>query len=162
MVVVGAGIAGLVAAREVARRGRSVLVVEARKRVGGRVLNHHLTKKKHGAQVIESGGAFIGPTQNHIAALAQELGVPTFLEYNTGNSVYVSSTLGRLEYPGTVPPDPTILPDAAVLLQQIDAYAAEIDVAAPVGAPAGPRVGLDDARASGSRPTRSTPPASRT
>lgn len=131
VVVVGAGIAGLVAAREVARKGRSVLVVEARKRVGGRVLNHYLTTKKHGPQVIESGGAFIGPTQNHIAALAQELGVPTFLEYNTGNSVYVSSTLGRLEYTGTVPPDPTVLPDAAVLLQQIDTYAAEIDVAAP-------------------------------
>ncbi len=131
VLVVGAGIAGLVAAREVARKGRSVLVVEARKRVGGRVLNHHLTKKKHGGQVIESGGAFIGPTQNHIAQLAQELGVPTFLEYNTGNSVYVSSTIGRLEYPGTVPPDPTILVDAALLLQQIDGYAAEIDVAAP-------------------------------
>ena len=131
VVVVGAGIAGLVAAREVARKGRSVLVVEARKRVGGRVLNHHLTKKKHGSQVIESGGAFIGPTQNHIAQLAQELGVPTFLQYNNGNSVYVSSTIGRLEYPGTVPPDPTILVDAALLLQQIDGYAAEIDVAAP-------------------------------
>ena len=75
VVVVGAGISGLVAAREVARKGRSVLVVEARKRVGGRVLNHHLTKKKHGAQVIESGGAFIGPTQDRIAALAQELGI---------------------------------------------------------------------------------------
>jgi monoamine oxidase len=130
VVVVGAGIAGLVAAREVARKGRSVLVVEARRRVGGRVLNHHLSKG-HGSEVIESGGAFIGPTQNHIAALAQELGVPTFLEYNTGSSVYVSSTIGRLEYPGTVPPDPTILADAALLLKQIDGYAAEIDVAAP-------------------------------
>ena len=130
VVVVGAGIAGLVAAREVARKGRSVLVVEARKRVGGRVLNHHLSKG-HGSEVIESGGAFIGPTQNHIAALADELGVPTFLEYNSGNSVYLSTTIGRLEYPGTVPPDPTILVDAALLLQQIDAYAAEIDVAAP-------------------------------
>ena len=57
--------------------------------------------------------------------------MPTFLEYNTGNSVYVSSTTGRLEYSGTVPPDPTILPDAAILLQQIDTYAAEIDVDAP-------------------------------
>ena len=131
VVVVGAGLAGLVTARDLARRGLSVLVVEARKRVGGRVLNHHLTAKHHGPQVIESGGAFIGPTQNHIAALADELGVPTFLEHNAGNSVYVSSTIGRLEYPGTVPPDPTILADAAVLLQQIDSYAAEIDVAAP-------------------------------
>ena len=127
VVVVGAGLAGLVTARRIAKRGHSVLVVEARGRVGGRVLNHRLDS----GGVIESGGAFIGPTQNHIAALARRLKVPTFLEYNTGKSVYVSSTTGRQEYEGTVPPDPTILPDAAVLLQQIDSMAAEIDVAAP-------------------------------
>ena len=131
VVVVGAGISGLVAAREVARSGRSVLVVEARDRVGGRVLNHTLTAAgSHGA-TIESGGAFVGPTQDHILALAEELEVPTFLEYNTGKSVYVSSLLGRLEYDGTVPPDPTILPDAALLLTRIDSMSAEIPVDAP-------------------------------
>lgn len=131
VVVVGAGISGLVAARKVAAAGRSVLVVEARDRVGGRVLNHPLTAKARGPQVIESGGAFVGPTQNHVLALADELGVPTFPEYVTGNSVYLSRTLGRVEYTGTVPPDPTVLADAAVLLQRIDGYAAELDVAAP-------------------------------
>lgn len=128
VVVVGAGIAGLVAARKVAGHGRSVLLVEARKRVGGRVLNHTLRTK---GATIESGGAFIGPTQDHIAALAHELKVPTFREYNVGKSVYISSTLGRVEYSGTVPPDPTILLDAAILLQKIDGYASEIDVKAP-------------------------------
>ena len=128
VVVVGAGIAGLVAAREVAAKGLSVLVLEARNRVGGRVLNHEL---KTGGATIEAGGAFVGPTQTHIRRLAKELQVPTFKEYNTGNSVYVSSTLGRLEYSGTVPPDPTILPDAGILLTQIDQYASEIAVDAP-------------------------------
>ncbi|MGZ4449212.1 MAG: flavin monoamine oxidase family protein [Nocardioides sp.] len=132
VVVVGGGISGLVAARQVARGGKSVLLVEARDRVGGRVLNHHLTHAGEHGQTIESGGAFIGPTQTHIAALAKELKVPTFLEYNTGSSMYYSSTTGQaISYSGTVPPDPTILPDAANLLQQIDTYAAEIPVDAP-------------------------------
>ncbi|CAN5417191.1 FAD-dependent oxidoreductase [soil metagenome] len=128
VVVVGAGLAGLVAARDVARGGHSVLLVEARKRVGGRVLNHHLTSRH---ATIEAGGAFIGPTQDHIARLARQLHVPTFKEYNTGSSVYVSSTIGRLEYSGTVPPDPTILADAGILLTLIDRYASEIAVDAP-------------------------------
>ncbi|WP_395690915.1 flavin monoamine oxidase family protein [Nocardioides sp.] len=131
VVVVGAGISGLVAARDLTRAGLDVVLLEARDRVGGRVLNHHLRGPgTHGA-TIESGGAFIGPTQTHVARLAKELGVPTFPEHADGSSVYVSSLLGRQEYAGTVPPDPTILPDAAVLLQRIDAMAAEIDVAAP-------------------------------
>lgn len=126
VVVVGAGISGLVAARQIKRHHRSVLVVEARGRVGGRVLNHHLAD----GATIESGGAFIGPTQDHIAKLAAELKVPTFLEYNQGQSTYVSSTLGRMTYAGTVPPDPQIA-EAALLLQEIDNYAAQISVEAP-------------------------------
>ena len=58
--------------------------------------------------------------------------VSIFLEYNDGKSVYNSSgPLGRQEYDGTVPPDPLILPDAAILQYQLDQWAAEIDVAAP-------------------------------
>jgi monoamine oxidase len=128
VVVVGAGISGLVAARQVARSGRSVLVVEARDRVGGRVLNHKLGS----GAVIESGGAFVGPTQDHIIALANELKVAMFDEYVDGKSVYNSSgPLGRQEYDGTVPPDPLILPDAAVLQLQLNQWASEIDVTEP-------------------------------
>ena len=128
VVVVGAGISGLVAARQLVRKGKSVLVVEARDRVGGRVLNHQLGS----GAVIESGGAFVGPTQDHIIALANELKVPMFEEYVDGKSVYNSSgLLGRQEYDGTVPPDPLILPDAAILQFQLDQWASEIDVDAP-------------------------------
>ena len=126
VVVVGGGISGLVAARQVAGRGRSVLVLEARDRVGGRVLNHTLRD----GSVVESGGAFVGPTQDHILGLADELGVKTFKQYVEGDNVYVSKGQ-RTRYQGTVPPDPLILPDAAQLILRINEMSKDVPVDAP-------------------------------
>jgi monoamine oxidase len=78
--IVGAGLAGLVAARRLADAGASPLVIEARDRVGGRVLNEELGDGK----VVELGGQWIGPTQHRLAALAAELGVGTFPTYDEG------------------------------------------------------------------------------
>ena len=78
--VVGAGLAGLVAARDLLAAGLSVLVLEARDRVGGRILNHTL---KSGA-VVEVGGQWVGPTQDRVLALAEELGVGLYPTYEEG------------------------------------------------------------------------------
>jgi monoamine oxidase len=135
VVVVGAGLAGLVAARRLVAAGRSVIVLEARDRVGGRVWNYDLG---HG-RVVERGGQFIGPTQNHIAALAGELHIGTFPVYDDGDDVYVADG-ERLTYSdrgpfGTAPPDPAITTQLASLVLGVDALSTKVPVDAPWTAP---------------------------
>ncbi|MFI6998270.1 flavin monoamine oxidase family protein [Nocardia sp. NPDC050175] len=128
VVIVGAGISGLAAARELVAAGREVLVLEARDRVGGRILNHQLSD----GTVVEKGAAFIGPAQHHIKGLCDELGVKTFPEYIVGDSVIYSEKLGRTQrYPGILPPDADLLAGADVVLTQVDEMAATIAVDAP-------------------------------
>ncbi len=79
--IVGAGIAGLIAARDLVAAGKEVVVLEARDRVGGRVLNHALSD----GTVVELGGQWVGPTQLRMAKLTAELGLETFPTYNTGD-----------------------------------------------------------------------------
>ena len=97
VVVVGAGLAGLSAARELRAAGRSVVVVEARDRVGGRTLSRPL-----GRDVIDLGAQWIGPGQQRIERLARELGVRTFAQFQRGRRVL--DVGGRLRtYSGTIP-----------------------------------------------------------
>jgi monoamine oxidase len=132
VVVVGAGLAGLAAARDVASQGRSVLVLEARDRVGGRVLKHDLS----GGSYTELGGMFTGPTQDHIQALAGELGVGFYPTYNTGNNVFVGGDGRREEFPsdtplGTAPADPVVAPDIALAVAQLDDMATKVSADDP-------------------------------
>src|SRR3954447_2475530 len=135
VVVVGGGLAGLTTARRLTAAGYSVVVLEARNRVGGRTLNHPIS----GGEIAEAGGEFVGPTQDRIVALAREGGVGTFDAYDTGKNVYVNGAI-RLRYTdtgvlGTAPPDPLLLADIVKLSQQIDLLAAKVPPAAPWTAP---------------------------
>jgi monoamine oxidase len=131
VVVVGAGISGLVAAREVAKAGRSVAVIEARDRVGGRMNNHPIA----GGEVVDLGAEFIGATQNHIRELVDELGIHTFPTYIEGESVYYAggerSTYSDTGPTGTAPPDPAALADLATVVSGLN----EMSLGVPVDAP---------------------------
>jgi monoamine oxidase len=131
VVVVGAGLAGLSAARALTAAGKSVLVLEARNRVGGRTLNHPLP----GGHVGDLGGTWIGPTQDAVAALADDLGLATFAQVDDGDMVYYRSGV-RMTFPsggptGGAPPDPTILPDLLAVITLIDQMSTQVPVGAP-------------------------------
>ena len=135
VVVVGAGLSGLMAARKVAASGRSVVVLEARNRVGGRTLNHPLGAGK----VVEVGGQWIGPTQDHLAALARELGVATYKTYNNGNYLFYEAGKLTPYTPtgpfGAVPPDLTAALQLETVLVKLNSMAATVPLSAPWSAP---------------------------
>jgi monoamine oxidase len=136
LVVVGAGLAGLAAAREAVAAGCSVLVLEARDRVGGRVLNEDIG----GGQVVEVGGQWIGPTQDRIAAIAKEMGVDTFPTWNEGeNVIEYAGRLGR--YTGTIPTiNPLVLVQVAWAQRRLNQLARRVPLEAPWETPGASRL----------------------
>ncbi|MFB6672063.1 flavin monoamine oxidase family protein [Streptomyces sp. NPDC056390] len=81
MVIVGAGLAGLAAARALTEAGRAVVVLEARDRVGGRTENGHFAD----GQWIETGGQWIGAGQHRMYELLAEFGLETFTSFTKGD-----------------------------------------------------------------------------
>jgi monoamine oxidase len=134
--VVGAGLAGLVAARDLLAGGASVTVLEARDRVGGRLLNEPLG----GGAVVEVGGQWVGPGQDRVGALAAELGVETFPTYSTGESVI--EWRGRLRrYQGTIPRvGPAALLDVELAQRRLDRMARRVPLDRPWAAPGAARL----------------------
>jgi monoamine oxidase len=129
--VVGAGLAGLTAARRLTETGSSVILLEARDRAGGRMLNEPIA----GGFVIDVGGQWIGPGQDRMYELAGEAGVEIFPTHTNGKNLLELGGKVR-RYTGTIPRlGPRVLLDIARAQRKLNRLAGDVSAEAPWKAP---------------------------
>lgn len=127
VVVVGAGAAGLTAANELRKAGLSVVVLEARDRVGGRLW----TDVIEGA-MLEIGGQWVSPDQEALKEVIAELGLETYARYREGDSVYIGPGGELTRFTGEIFPVAAETEREMVrLIEKLDALVAEVDPDAP-------------------------------
>lgn len=135
--IVGAGLAGLVAARQLKRAGLTVCVLEGRDRVGGRTLNAEIAAGEDGrpGTAVELGGQWFAPQHRRALALIEELGLETFPTYCAGDNIF--ERRGRIRrYRGSIPKvNPLGLAETGLAIARINRLARKVSPTAPWLAP---------------------------
>ncbi len=127
VVVVGAGLSGLAAARAIADSGREVVVLEARERVGGRLLNATLGDRV----TVDVGGQWVGDDHERVRRLATDLGVEIFPQYGAGRNLLDVGGVRR-RYRGTIPRlGPRALWDIFLARRRFDRLAKTVGAESP-------------------------------
>jgi putrescine oxidase len=127
VVVIGAGATGLTAAHRLREAGHTVIVLEARDRVGGRLLTDHID-----GQLFEVGGQWVSPDQTELIQTLAELGLETYPRYREGDSIYIGTDGQRRRFTGEIfPTGEHTRAEMERLIDVLDALVAEVDPAAP-------------------------------
>ncbi|MDQ1475780.1 MAG: monoamine oxidase [Actinomycetota bacterium] len=125
--VVGAGYAGLTAARRLRQGGKSVVVLEARDRIGGRIW----TQKLADGTPVDRGGGWLAPYHDRAFALAAEVGVRTYKTYVKGAHLLVDGDRTR-RYTGLIPKiSPLAVLTIARAQWKIDRLSKQVPIDAP-------------------------------
>jgi len=129
--VVGAGYAGLTAARRLSQGGRSVVVLEARDRVGGRIWTQRLSD----GTAVDRGGGWLGPKHDAASRLAGEMGVTTYKTWVKGAHLLIGEGRTR-RYTGLIPKiSPLAVLTLALAQWRLDKMARQVPLDAPWTAP---------------------------
>jgi monoamine oxidase len=132
VIVVGAGFAGMVAAYRLMKAGRSVIVMDAQNRVGGRSWSTTLSD----GTFLDIGAGWTGSTEFNILRLISELGLTTYPTYglvpSQGSSIFVGADGKVARFTGlNFPISPTGKKQVFNAIGTIDLLADTIPLEAP-------------------------------
>lgn len=127
IVIIGAGYAGIAAAKKLYAAGKKFIVVEARDRIGGRTL----TEKVASGATLEMGAKWIGPTQYKVWEWVKETQTETYDTFDEGKNI-LSFRQKISTYTGVIPKiDPLSLIDLGLAISKINKLANQIPIENP-------------------------------
>lgn len=127
VVIVGAGLAGLYAAKILREQGLSITVLEARERVGGKVYSVNTPEGRR----LDLGAQWIGPDQTRMLNLVRSLGLRTIKTYRQGKTVFALNAHSPAK-PSLAPPIGVLpLLEVTRLLLKMEKLSKRLSTAAP-------------------------------